>query len=109
LKQFVNSNLTSEAPNESAAADGGRDVGLAELLIEPRHEYGGAFGGRYCFIRTWQGVRRKALEDVVLARFALRYRAFPVANGAGGVEASLGRVRIALKLPNVMSVQYFCR
>ena len=52
-------------------------------LLEPRHEYGAAFGGRYCFIKTWQGHRPKNLEEIVLAEFALKYRAFPVANSAG--------------------------
>ena len=52
-------------------------------LCEPRHEYGGKYGGRYCYIRTWQGCTSKALEDIVLARFAKRYHSFPVANSAG--------------------------
>jgi hypothetical protein len=52
-------------------------------LYWPRYEYGGAFGARYCFIRTHQGRTSKDLEDIVLARFAKRYRSFPVANGAG--------------------------
>ena len=47
------------------------------------YEYGGVHGGRYCYMRTWRGVTPKALEDIVLARFAKRYRAFPVANNAG--------------------------
>ena len=52
-------------------------------LYEPRHEYGAVFGGRYCFIRTWQGVSTKNLEDKVLAQFAKYYHSFPVANSAG--------------------------
>src|SRR5271170_2472567 len=52
-------------------------------LVEPRHEYGGAFGQRYCFIKTWRGLKSRSLEDIVLAEFAKFYRAFPVANGAG--------------------------
>jgi len=52
-------------------------------LYWPRYEYAGVFGARYCFIRTWQGMTPRSLEDLVLARFAKRYRAFPVANGAG--------------------------
>jgi hypothetical protein len=56
---------------------------VTHSLYWPRYEYAGAHGGRYCFIRTWQGCTPKALEDIVLARFAKRYRAFPVGNGAG--------------------------
>jgi hypothetical protein len=52
-------------------------------LYWPRYEYAGAHGARYCYIRTWPGCTPKALEDTVLARFARRYRSFPVANGAG--------------------------
>jgi hypothetical protein len=52
-------------------------------LYWPRYEYAGVFGGRYCFIRTWQGVTPKSLENLVLARFAKRYHTFPVANSAG--------------------------
>jgi len=51
-------------------------------LYEARHEYGGKFGGRYCYIKTWSGQSPKGLEDIVLARFAKRYRTFPVANSA---------------------------
>lgn len=52
-------------------------------LYWPRYEYAAAHGCRYCYIRTWQGMRPKSLEDIVLARFAKRYASFPVANGAG--------------------------
>ena len=52
-------------------------------LYWPRYEYSAEFGGRYCYIRTWQGLTAKALEDILLARFAKKYRSFPVANGAG--------------------------
>ena len=52
-------------------------------LYEPRHEYGGVFGGRYCFIKTWSGMTPKNLEDEVLALFAKKHRSFPVANSAG--------------------------
>lgn len=51
-------------------------------LYEARHEYGGQFGGRYCYIKTWQGQSPKSLEDIVLARFAKRFNTFPVGNGA---------------------------
>jgi hypothetical protein len=52
-------------------------------LYWPRYEYAGAFGARYCYIRTWSGCTPKALEDIVLARFQKRYHARPVANSAG--------------------------
>lgn len=58
----------------------------------PRYEYAGKFGGRYCFMRTWQGCTPKALEEIVLARFAEQYRAFPVGNAAG----SWNRIELAL-------------
>jgi hypothetical protein len=51
-------------------------------IYEPRYEYGGKLGGRYCYIRTWQGLGPKALEDILMARFAKKYGTFPVANGA---------------------------
>lgn len=52
-------------------------------LYEPRYEYAAAFGTNYCIIRTWQGVTPKSLEETVLTRFAKKYGAVPVANGAG--------------------------
>jgi len=52
-------------------------------LYWPRYEYAAKFGARYCYIRTWQGLKPKALEDIVLARFAKRYLSFPIANGSG--------------------------
>ncbi len=52
-------------------------------LYWPRYEYAARFAGRYAFIKTWQGMSPRALEDEVLARFAARFRSFPVANGAG--------------------------
>lgn len=52
-------------------------------LYFPRYEYAGAFAGRYCHLRTWQGCTPRALEEIVMARFAHRYRTFPVANAAG--------------------------
>jgi hypothetical protein len=51
-------------------------------LYEARHEYGGKFGGRYCYIKTWPGMSPKGLEEIVLARFAKQFRTFPVANSA---------------------------
>jgi hypothetical protein len=58
-----------------------RRVGYS--LYFPRYEYAGAHGGRYCYLRTWQGCTPRALEEIVLARFAEHYRSFPVCNGAG--------------------------
>lgn len=60
-----------------------------------RYEYAAAFGARYCTIKTWRNFDSRRLEDVVLARFAKRYRAFPVANGAGAWS------RLAHELGNV--------
>ena len=55
----------------------------SEPLYWPRYEYAGTHGARYCYIRTWQGITPKALEDIVLARFQVRYHSRPVANSAG--------------------------
>ncbi|MBI3242039.1 MAG: hypothetical protein HYZ49_07085 [Chloroflexi bacterium] len=52
-------------------------------LYYPRYEYAAVFGCRFALIRTWQGFSAKALEEVVLAHFAKRFRSFPIANGAG--------------------------
>jgi hypothetical protein len=52
-------------------------------LYEARHEYGGAFGGKYCFIQTWSGISQKDLEKKVIRAFMQRYDAPPIANGAG--------------------------
>lgn len=54
-----------------------------EHLYWPRYEFAAAYGGRYCFMRTWQGMTPKGLEEEVMARFAKKYRCFPIANGAG--------------------------
>ena len=62
-----------------AAAD--KDPGRCPYW--PRYEYGSAFGGRYTYLRTWQNLTPKSLEDILLAKFALTYRSFPVANGQG--------------------------
>ena len=53
------------------------------LLYYPRYEYAAVFGCRFAFIRTWQGLSAKALEELVLAHFAERFRSFPIANGTG--------------------------
>ena len=52
-------------------------------LYWPRYEYAAVYGSRYAYIRTWQNVTPKQLEDILLACFALRYLSFPVANGQG--------------------------
>ena len=49
----------------------------------PRHEYAAAFGTHYCYVHTWKGLTPKALEEVLLARFAEKHRSFPVANSFG--------------------------
>lgn len=52
-------------------------------LYWPRYEFAAIYGGRYCYLRTWQGLTPKALEEIILARFANKYRSFPIANGSG--------------------------
>jgi hypothetical protein len=54
-----------------------------EYLYWPRYEFAAVYGGRYCFVRTWQGMKPKALEEELLARFARKHRSFPIANGSG--------------------------
>jgi hypothetical protein len=61
-----------------------RDRRDTSSFYEPRHEYGGVHGGRYCFIRAWRSMSARSLEDAVLARFFVQYHSFPVANRAGG-------------------------
>jgi hypothetical protein len=52
-------------------------------MYYPRYEYAGAFGARYAFLRTWQRLSPRALEEKLMVAFARRYRAFPLANSAG--------------------------
>jgi hypothetical protein len=59
------------------------DCRLKHYLYEARHEYGGVFGGRYCYIQTWKGKTSKQLEKQIIRAFLKRYHAPPVANGAG--------------------------
>jgi hypothetical protein len=59
------------------------DRRLKGYLYEARHEYGGAFGGRYCYIQTWKGKTPKQLEKQIIRAFMKCYHAPPVANGAG--------------------------
>ena len=54
-----------------------------EPLYWPRYEFAASYAGRYCFVRTRQGLTPRALEEEVLARFARKYRCFPIANGSG--------------------------
>jgi hypothetical protein len=56
---------------------------LDDYLYEARHEYGGAHGGRYCFIQAWHGISPEELEKLVIRAFMQCYHAPPVANGAG--------------------------
>jgi hypothetical protein len=59
------------------------DCRVKDDLYEARHEYGGVFGGRYCYIQTWKGKTSKQLEKQIIRAFLRRYHAPPVANGAG--------------------------
>ena len=52
-------------------------------LYWPRYEYAAVYGARYCYVHTWQGLKPKALEDHLMALFAIKHYSFPVANGAG--------------------------
>ena len=52
-------------------------------LYWPRYEYAARFGGRYATINTWQRMTPRALEEELIAGFASRFKAFPVANSAG--------------------------
>ncbi len=52
-------------------------------LYWPRYEYAARYKTYLIFIKTWQGKTSKALEDDLLALFARKYFAFPVANGLG--------------------------
>jgi hypothetical protein len=56
---------------------------LSDCIYEARHEYGGVYGGRYCFIETWPNITPKSLEKMVIRAFIKRFYAPPVANGAG--------------------------
>jgi hypothetical protein len=51
-------------------------------IYEARHEYGKVFGGRYCYLQTWQGMTAKKLERLVVREFMKHYYAPPVTNGA---------------------------
>ena len=54
-----------------------------EPLYWPRYEFAASYGDRYSFVRTRQGLTPRALEEEVIARFAKKYRCFPIANGSG--------------------------
>src|SRR5277367_2580972 len=48
---------------------------LGDYLYEARHEYGGAYGGRYCFIRKWHSISPKDLEKLVVRAFMEQFHA----------------------------------
>ena len=76
--------LNHHALHTAIAADPERRIEYGYPLWEPRYEYGAQFGARFAYIPKWQGLADpKDVEDIVLAVFALRFRSFPVANGAG--------------------------
>lgn len=52
-------------------------------LYYPRYEYAARYGTHYGFVRTWQGLTPRALEEILMAHFANKHRAFPIANSAG--------------------------
>jgi hypothetical protein len=52
-------------------------------FYEARHEYGGVFGGRYCYIQTWKRISPEKLEKIVIGAFVQSYHTIPVANRAG--------------------------
>lgn len=65
-------------------------------LYYPMYEYGAAFGCRYTFFRA----RRrdpKLLEQHLLAMFAEHYRAWPIANAAGGWDSLLSPRQLAAR------------
>ena len=52
-------------------------------LYWPRYEYAAKYKTYLVYIKTWQGKTPKSLEDDLLALFARKYFAFPIANGLG--------------------------
>jgi hypothetical protein len=52
-------------------------------LYYPRYEYAARFGRWYAWARTWQGLSPEVMEARAMARFAARYRSFPITNAAG--------------------------
>jgi hypothetical protein len=77
------SNLRRRLMNHLKFAEHVRDNERRGSMYYSRYEYAGAFGARYTYVRTWQRLSPKALEELLMASFAKRYRAFPIANGAG--------------------------
>jgi hypothetical protein len=63
----------------AAEAKNGRKL----ALYYPRYEYAARFGRWYAFARTWQRLKPRAMEEMAMACFSNRYRAFPIANSAG--------------------------
>lgn len=62
-------------------------------LYWPRYEYAAKFGTHYCFIRTWQNLNPRGLEEILMAHFAEKHRGFPVANGAGSWNRITGKIK----------------
>jgi hypothetical protein len=56
---------------------------VSDWLYWPRYEYAGKFGVRYAYVQTHNGMTSRAVEEELMASFAHRYLAFPVANGSG--------------------------
>jgi hypothetical protein len=52
-------------------------------LYYPRYEYAARYGRWYAWARTWQGLSPEVMEARAMARFAARYRSFPITNAAG--------------------------
>ena len=52
----------------------------------PRYEYAWSFGTHYCYVTTCGSLRpkdaAKELEKILMGRFLMKHRSFPVANGA---------------------------
>ena len=53
------------------------------VLYWRRYEYAASYGCRFVYITTWDGVTARDLEADILARFATRFRSFPMTNSAG--------------------------
>ena len=49
----------------------------------PRYEYAWSFGTHYCYVTTYDSLRPKELEEILMGRFLMKHRSFPVANSAG--------------------------
>jgi hypothetical protein len=56
----------------------------SQPVYRPVREYGAAYGAHYSFVVAGTEYTSRRLEDLLMARFARKYRSLPVANGAGG-------------------------